>query len=114
MDFGFMSASTSNYSSRDKTKNRVILSYDGFFAYLLIVDEASRYVWIFLTNSKSPPIDIVQEFLTQHGHDDGGCIRTDQGGKLARSSNFRDLVLHQFHYTIEPTGANSPSQNGVA
>ncbi len=72
MDFGFMRASTSDYSRCNKAKDRVVLSYDGFSAYLLIVDEASRYVWIFLTNSKSPPMDIVQEFLTQHAHDDGG------------------------------------------
>jgi hypothetical protein len=57
-------------------------------AYLLIVDEALRYVWIFLTNSKSPPLDIIEEFLTLHGHAEGGCIRTNQGGKLAGSSKF--------------------------
>ncbi len=83
-------------------------------AYLLIVDEASRYVWIFLTNSKSPPINIIEEFLTSHGHEEGGCIRTDQGGELAGSSKFQDILLQQFHYTIEPTGADSPSQNGAA
>jgi hypothetical protein len=114
MDFGFMRASTSNYSWQDKTRDRVVLSYDGFSAYLLIIDEASRYVWVFLTNSKSPPLDIIEEFLTQHGHKEGGCICTDQGGELAGSSNFQDLLLRKFHYTIEPTGADSPSQNGAA
>jgi hypothetical protein len=88
MDFGFMRASTTDYSRRDKSKDRVVLSYDGFSAYFLIVDEASRYVWIFLTNSKSPPLDIIEEFLTLHGHAEGGCIRTNQGGKLAGSSKF--------------------------
>ncbi len=114
MDFGFMHASTSDYSHRDKTRDRVVLSYDGFSAYLLIIDEASRYVWVFLTNSKSLPLDIIEEFLTQHGHEEGGCIRTNQGGKLAGSSNFQDLLLRKFHYNIEPTGADSPSQNGAA
>ena len=113
MDFGFMRASTSDYSRRDRAKDRVVFSYDGFSSYLLIVDEASRYVWVFLTASKSPPIDIVKEFLTQHGHKDGGCIRTDQGGELARSSAFQDMLLRDFHYTLEPTGADSPSQNGA-
>jgi len=74
MDFGFMRASTSDYSRRDKTRDRVMFSYDGFSSYLLIVDEASRYVWVFLTASKSPPIDIIQEFLQQHGHKAGGCV----------------------------------------
>jgi hypothetical protein len=113
MDFGFMRASTSDYARRDKSKDRVVSSYDGFTSYLLVIDEASRFVWVFLTATKSPPIDIIKEFLTQHGHEDGGCIRTDQGGELARSSAFQDMLLRDFHYTLEPTGADSPSQNGA-
>ena len=35
-----MRASTSDYSRRDKTRDRVVFSYDGFSSYLLIVDEA--------------------------------------------------------------------------
>jgi len=114
MDFGFMRASTWDYTRRDKSKDRVVFSYDGFSLNLLIVDEASRIVWVFLTNSKSPPLDIVKEFLVQHGHDDVGSVRTDQGGELARSSAFQDMLLRDFHYTLEPTGVDSPSQNGAA
>ena len=113
MDFGFMRASALDYSRRDKAKDRVVFSYDGYSSYLLIVDEASRYIWVFLTASKSPPLDIVKEFLNQQGHEDGGCVRTDQGGELARSSAFQDMLLRDFHYTLEPTGADSPSQNGA-
>ncbi len=108
-----MRASTLDYTQRDKTKDRVVCSYDGYSSYLLIVDEASRFFWVFLTDLKSPPIDIIKEFLTQHGHDDGGCIRTDQGGELARSLAFQDTLLRDFHYTLEPTGMDSPSQNGA-
>ncbi len=113
MDFGFMRASTSDYARRDKSKDRVVFSYDGFTLYLLVVDKASRFVWVFLTATKSPPIDIIKEFLIQHGHEDGGCIRTDQGGELARSSAIQDMLLRDFHYTLEPTGADSPAQNGA-
>jgi hypothetical protein len=90
-----------------------VLSYDGYSLYLLIVDESSCFIWVFLTKSKSPPIDIIKEFLTQHGRDDGGCIRTDQGSELARSLAFQDMLLRDFHYTLEPTGTDSPSQNGA-
>ncbi len=68
---------------------------------------------MFLTATKSPPIDIIKEFLIQHGHEDGGCIWTDQGGELARSSAIQDMLLRDFHYTLEPTGADSPSQKGA-
>jgi hypothetical protein len=69
--------------------------------------------WVFLTQSKDPPIDIVRAFLALHGHSDGGCIRTDQGGELASSGAFRDLLLREFRYSLELTGADSPSQNGA-
>jgi hypothetical protein len=36
----------------------------------------------------------------------------DQGGKLARSSAFCEMMLKNFGYVVEPTGADSPSQNG--
>jgi hypothetical protein len=45
-----------------------------------------------------------------HGHPDGGCIQTDQGGELASSVAFQDLLLRDFRYTLEPTGTDSPTQ----
>jgi len=113
MDFGFMRASTSNYSQPNKKSDRVVMSYDGYSAYLLVVDEASRYAWVFLTHSKTPPLDIIDTFLARFGHTRGGSIRTDQGGELARSFALSDMVLRSHKYVIEPTGADSPSQNGA-
>ncbi len=69
--------------------------------------------WVFLTKTKDPPIDLVRAFLTLHGHSDGGCVHTDQGGELASSGAFRDLLMREFSYSLEPTGADSPSQNGA-
>ena len=85
MDFGFMHASTSDFSRPNKNTDRVVTSYDGFSSYLLIVDEATRFIWVFLTKSKAPPLDILDSFLARFGHEHGGSVRTDQGGELARS-----------------------------
>ena len=71
MDFGFMRASTSNFTKPTKKDDRVVLSYDGFSSYRLIVDEASRFVWVFLKSTKEPPLDIVDAFLSRFGHAHG-------------------------------------------
>jgi hypothetical protein len=111
-DFGFIRASNEDYSRPTKNKDRVVESYDGYSSYLLVVDEVSKYSWIFLTKSKDPPIELTKLFLQEYAHVDGGKIRCDQGGELARSSEWRKMVLQEFKYYVEPTGADSPSQNG--
>ena len=73
---------------------------------MLIVDEKSKYSWIFLTKSKNPPVDLVRLFMKQFGNEDGGVIRVDQGGELARSDVFRTTMLKEFQYVVEPTGAD--------
>ena len=70
-------------------------------------------MWVFLTKSKDPPLDIVDSFLKKFGHNDGGSIRSDQGGELAKSAALADTVLRDHNYVFEPTGADSPSQNGA-
>jgi hypothetical protein len=112
MDFGFIRASTMDYKSPNLATDRVVESFDGFVAYLIIVDEASKFVWVFLRKSKEPPIDLVSHFLQMYGRQSGGVIRCDQGGELARSHAFRSRMLESHLYVVEPTGADSPSQNG--
>ena len=63
MDFGFMQASSLDYNGQRNSVNRVVSSWDGFSLYLLVVDEASWYVWVFLTKLKEPPLDIINTFL---------------------------------------------------
>ncbi len=91
----------------------MVASWDGYSSYLLVVDDASCYIWVFLTTSKEPPLDIIDTFLDRFGHIEGGSVRTDQGGELARSFNFTDMILRRHKYVAEPTGADSPSQNGA-
>jgi hypothetical protein len=85
MDFGFIRASSINYSQPHVPSDRVVKSYDGYNSYLLIVDDNSAMSWVFLTKSKSPPIKLVRLFLGSFGQDRsiGGFIRCDQGGELA-------------------------------
>ena len=112
VDFGFMRASTSDYSRPTPTTDRVVTSIDGFNSYLLVVDKFSRYMWIFLCKSKEPPIDEMSAFLSTFGLQEGGVIRCDQGGELAGSEEFITSMLKHHNYKVEPTGADSPSQNG--
>jgi hypothetical protein len=74
MNFGFMCSSPSEYSCPDKWMDHVIQLWDRYSSYLLIVNEASCYIWVFLTNSKDPPLDIIDQFLRKVGHKDGGSI----------------------------------------
>ena len=109
MDFGFV-----RVDNRDNKKHKLISSIDGFTSYLIIVDSHTRYTWVFTTATKDPPIDIVRQFLDDHGLKKGyRSIRTDQGGELFGCRKFRDLAA-SFGYTVEPTGADNSAQNGVA
>ena len=71
-------------------------------------------MWVFLTSSKEPPLEIISTFLDEHGLEFGErSIRTDQGGELYRSRKVHE-VASKFGYKIEPTGADNSSQNGIA
>ncbi len=113
IDFAFMRVSTEDYKWPNKMTDRVVTSYNGYSSHLVIVDSASCRVWAFLTKLKDPPLDILRAFLKKFGVGTG-VIRTDQGGKLARSNAFCNMILAEFGYVVKLTGADSPSQNGGA
>ena len=105
MDFGFMKGKTDNISVR---------SHDGYNSYLLIIDYFTRYLWVFLSKNKQPPIKVLHKFLRTYGQQTGiRTIRTDQGGELARSSEFQQAIT-EAGYSIEITGSDNSAQNGVA
>jgi hypothetical protein len=108
-----MRASADDYWQPNKSTDRIMTSYDGYCAYLLIIDGATRWSWTFLTASKEPPIAICLAFLHNFGNT-RGIIRMDQGGELARSNGFITAMLKDCGYVVERTGADSPSQNGSA
>jgi hypothetical protein len=111
MDYGFCRG-PSNLARKVKRKygkvsislgkhKPIIESHEGYTAYLLIVDSKARKVWVFPTKTKG--LDL---FLQRNGLKDGTqrYIRTDLGGKLANSQDFRDLIA-KHGYLLETTGA---------
>ena len=109
MDFGFVRGNTVTKAE----DGPLLTSNKGYNCYLLIADEFSHYLWIFLFASKDPPLDTVKTFLNTHGLKHGlRCVRTDQGGKLAKSAKFRE-VIKESGYTLEPTTAGAPFQNAI-
>ena len=113
MDFAFLRSSSCDFGDTPpvSANDRIVQSFDGFYAHLLIIDKHSRRSWAFLRISKEPPTDIIGIFLTKYGRSSGGSIRCDQGGELARSEAFRNICMSN-GYLVEPTGADSRSQNG--
>ena len=110
MDFGFMRGPK---QGNDK-KGKILSSFDSFTLYLLVTNEASRFVWIFLTKDKNPPIDIVGTFLDQKGLKSGmRRVRIDKGGELAKSSAFRNLIQKQT-YILKITGSDTSFQNSLS
>lgn len=111
MDFGFVRGST--WKQQDEN-GQTITSINGYRAYLLVVDRATRYKWIFLSKSKKPPIAMVRGLLQRLD-----CkateryIMTDQGGELARSEEFRSLLATEFQYGLRYTGAGNSESNGL-
>ena len=114
MDYRFIRLSTTDFSKPNSKQDRVVESYDGFLSYLLVIDEASRYAWVFLCEFKEPPTEYASQFLTAFGLKSGGVIQCDQGGELAQSEEFCTEMLKRHGYVVEPTSADSPSQNGGA
>jgi hypothetical protein len=116
MDFGFIRASSNDYQRPNLCSDHIVDSYNGYSLYLLIVNNKSLMTWIFPTRSKSPPLEIIRLFLHTFGRDQnvGGFTRCNQGSELARLHTLVDMALTEFRYKVEPTGADSPSQNGQA
>jgi len=112
VDFGFMKGS--GYCKKDE-EGRTITSIDGFRSYFLIIDRKTRYVWVFLTKTKTPPLKIFGQFLKDHGHPtaQNRTVRSDRGGELWGSQAFRDVV-QQAGFIMDPTAPQAAFQNAKA
>lgn len=112
VDYGFMKGS--GYCHKDE-EGRTITSIDGYRSNCIIVDKCSRYTWIFLTKTKHPPIQMIENFLDQHGNKSISprTLRTDKGGELWGSQELKNVIA-KTKFLLEPTAPDAPSQNGMA
>ena len=111
MDFGFVRGSKYAIKRED---GGTITSKDGYNAYLIIIDRASRYSWIFLTKSKHPPIVLAKKVLSKFkAKNPHKSVRTDQDSELGRSQKFFKMVCDE-GFVLELTEAEASSQNGIA
>ena len=74
MDFGFLRSLSSDFGRPSTDTDRVVTLSDRFESYLLVVDEHTRHVWVFLTRSKDSPVETAGTFLTRYGLANGGMI----------------------------------------
>ena len=111
MDFGFVRGS--DWAEKDDD-GKLITSIDKYRSYLLIIDRATRYIWVFLTKTKEPPVaqakGILEKFKGQYRY----CtVTTDLGKELGKSKAFQKMVS-ETGYIMKTTGAHSSAQNGLA
>ena len=79
IDFGFVRGSRYSINQEDQP---TVTNIDGYSSYLIAVDCITRYVWIFLTFSKAPPITIAKTLLEKFKcNNPHRSVRTDQGGE---------------------------------
>jgi hypothetical protein len=100
MDFGFFS----------------VPSIRGFRSFLVIVEAVTSYTWVFLRHNKNPPIALwvwFRKYLVKTYGVPALAWRTDNGGELWGSNEFRVAVASQ-HCVMESTGGYNSASNGKA
>jgi hypothetical protein len=58
-------------------------------------------------------IEISHLFMKTFGHDNGRLTRMDHR-ELETGSEWQTMMVKEFKYLVEPTGADSPTQNEKA
>ena len=112
MDFGFVRGSDFKNKLED---GKTVTSIDDKNSYLLIIDKYTRYTWVFLSNSKTPPIVAARRVLNKFKCPASRhrTVRVDQGGELGKSKEFSKMIDEE-GFTLETTGADGSAQNGMA
>ena len=100
MDLAFIRGSATNNTQTNKN-DRIITSRDGYTAYLIIIDAATRYIWTFYLKNKQAPLTIIDSFLEKHGRKHNGIITTHTKGILAKSRSFKTTCTER-GYQVTP------------
>ena len=113
MDFGFVRG-TSFKLQTAKGEGLTITCVDGKNSYCIIVDRATWHIWVFLSNTKDPPIEPVCMVLRKFGANiTHRTVRTDQDKGLGKSKDFLKMLNNE-EFTPELTGSDSSQQNSQA
>jgi hypothetical protein len=101
MDMGFVRGSQFRQKHED---GHLVTSLDGYNSYLLLIDRATRYLWVFLSRYKVPPLDVIKAFLNTHGAMNlpQRYMQTDEGGELWGSHKVQQVV-RDAGFILEPT-----------
>ena len=111
IDYGFVRGSDWHKEDND---SKLVTSVDKYRSYLLVIDRCTQFIWIYLTKSKSPPVDFITRLLSKFANPKLiSTVTTDQGGELAKSFDFAKAV-DKCGYILTPTGAYASAQNGLA
>ena len=114
MDFGFAQGSEFKMETK-KSKGPTITSINGKNSYCLVIDRATQHIWVFLSNSKEPPVEPICMILKKFGSRSTThrMVQTDQDEGLGRSLDFKAMLKNE-DFTLELTGTNSLKQNSHA
>ena len=112
IDMGFVRGTQFSYRDAD---GKLVTSLDGYNSYVIIVDRATRYSWVFLAKSKLPQIEPIKQFLLTHGSrtTTQRYVRTDEGGELWSCIAFQNMV-REAGFILQPTASDASFQNGIA
>jgi histone deacetylase 1/2 len=92
-----------------------VSSFDGFLFYLIIVDEYSRYIWLFPMARKFDVAVIFPIFITQMANQFSTSmkiVQSDSGGEFINTVLQNHFAAHGIIHRLSCPG--TPEQNGLA
>ena len=93
---------------------KLVTSVDKYRSYLLVINKASRYSWIFLTRTKQLLVKQVNGLLQKwKGRFTHCTVTTDQDKELGASVAFKQMLMKN-GYVLKTTVTYSSAQNRKA